>query len=332
MAPVGRRLTVIVRANPSCIVEGGVEAVLKSGRNSGNAAAIATSSTGATATTADSSTGGVDLFRFDSSVSLASSAGSGGASGDDAFASGTSTPSGRASGSGGGGGGLKGLSSKLARAARGAQDHIERGVTGLAIQAEKSKSKMAGGTGRVRPDVLAVGAYIRTPLEETCIGMTEDVDIPSGGMSGSNAGLEFSVPLVISPSIAGQAQDVAVTFRVFIKSGATMLAGKGKRFVIGNGVANLSQLQSVLNSATASAPAGSYCAGRCSIPVVGPALPPARGIRPDGRGRCQVPCIVWHWLDVGRSESGYSLSGTAFQFAPGQPTLLSHARINGITG
>ena len=275
VAPVGRRLTVVVRANPACVVEGGVEAVLKSVRNSGNAAAMS-SSMGAATTTADSSSGGVDLLRFDSSVSLASSAGSGGASGDDAFASGTSTPSGRPSGSGGGG--LKGLSSKLARAARGAQDHIERGVTGLAIQAEKSKSKMAGGTGRVRPDVLAVGAYIRTPLEETCIGMTEDVDIPSGGVSGSNAGLEFSVPLVISPSIAGQAQDVAVTFRVFIKSGATMLAGKGKRFVIGNGVANLSQLQSVLNSATASAPAGSYCAGRCSIPVVGPAPSPAAAL------------------------------------------------------
>jgi len=265
--PVGRRLTVIVRANPACIVEGGVEAVLKkSGRNHPGSAGAASMSVGgsvATTVTTDSSSGGVDLLRFDSSVSLASSGGS-----DDAFASGTSTPT--PSGAGGGGG-LKGLSSKLARAARGAQDHIERGVTGLAIQAEKSKSKMAGGT-VMRPDVLAVGAYIRTPLEETCVGMTEDVDIPSGG-AGGNAGLEFSVPLVISPSVAGQAHDVAVTFRVFIKSGATMLAGKGKRFIIGNGLANLSQLQSVLNSATASAPAGSYSAGRCSIPLVGPALP-----------------------------------------------------------
>ena len=269
VAPVGRRLTVIVRANPACLVEGGVEAVLRAGRNQqGNAAggslppSMSTMSTTSVAT-ADSASGGVDLVRFDSSVSLASSAGSDGASG-------TSTPTGRASS--GGGGGLKGLSSKLARAARGAQDHIERGVTGLAIQAEKSRNKVAGGTARVRPDVMAVAAYVRTPLEETCVGMTEDVDIPSGMHNG--AGLEFSVPLVISPSIAGQAQDVAISFRLFIKSGATMLAGKGKRFVIGNGVANLSQLQSVLNSATASAPAGSYCAGRCSIPVVGPSLPP----------------------------------------------------------
>ena len=40
VAPVGRRLTVLVRANPACLVEGGVEAVLRAGRNQqGNAAA-----------------------------------------------------------------------------------------------------------------------------------------------------------------------------------------------------------------------------------------------------------------------------------------------------
>ena len=40
VAPVGRRLAVVVRANPACLVEGGVEAVLRAGRNQqGNAAA-----------------------------------------------------------------------------------------------------------------------------------------------------------------------------------------------------------------------------------------------------------------------------------------------------
>ena len=307
--PVGRRLTIIVSANSACLVRGGVEAVLKAGTCRG----ASSSSSAAAATNA---TEHVDLLRFESSVSL-SSTGSGptttttstsngsGAFGDPfaleaggpgastgGAASGASTPSAGRGGGGGGGLKLSALSSKLARAARGAQDQIERGVTAVAIQAEKSKTKMAGGTGRVRPDVLAVGAFVRHAMtgEEVCVGMTEDVDIPDVASASSastvgtgqpDGGVSFSVPLVISPSITGSAPDATITFRLFIKSGATMLAGKGKRFVVGSGAANLNNLQTIISNAGAANAAannpGGYCAGKCSIAVVGPALSASGG-------------------------------------------------------
>lgn len=297
--PAGSRITILVRANPGCLVEGGVEAVLRAG-GQGRGAASPSPSEAARQQLAMAQVqqvqqqgppAAVDLLGFDGlSVSGAGSAppsapGSGNAASlaSSAHSAASSSSSQHQHQHQQGRKGLGGLGSRLVRVAKGAQNQLERGVTTMAIRVDR---------GRARPDLIAVGAYVRPPGgggEEVCVGMTEDGTLPeeregAGGADGTG----FAVPIVLSPSLLGgegggpaawPAADLPVTFRLFLKSGAAMLAGKGRRYAVGTGATSLSYLRSLAAEAAGAAPAAGapppvYATGRCAIPLAGPALVP----------------------------------------------------------
>uniref|UniRef100_A0A7S4IA47 Phosphatidylinositol-3,4-bisphosphate 4-phosphatase n=1 Tax=Odontella aurita TaxID=265563 RepID=A0A7S4IA47_9STRA len=317
--PVGRRLTMIVRANGACYVDGGVEAVLKSHNKRrgsggvGGAAALEpaatsgdgnpfgqstpSSSSSSSSSSAPSSGNGVDLLRFDSALSLGDGNGDGSvphvSAADDPFglmaaeaeaaappmseapggsytpqqsASSSSHGEGGGKGGGGRGGNKKGaFFSKLKGAARTAQAHVERGVTTIAIKAEGA-GKMGGSR---KPDRLSAGVYLVRPAtaghrqRETCLGATDEIESAPGNAA-------FAAPLVLPPE-GSLPPETVLTFRLLIRSGATLLAkAMQKNFCVGEGYARVGDLFGALRRVSGGP--GTMPFAAVSIPLRGPAL------------------------------------------------------------
>jgi hypothetical protein len=254
--PLGRRIVLVIKLNNACIIPGGVDTLLKSNHHK-----IYSASSSFSSEVTDAATdmmGEMNLSEHSPSFGAAaagvgdnaSSSGraspfaflSGGANSSTAPSSsstfvGTANAGKTTSSTGGGKGGpfkLANLGSKL-------KNQLERGVTSIAVQAQKATS----GDHRDIRDLLTVGAYIqnsRTGEFDVCIGMTERQEMPpscsaaaaaatmnNGIVShGEDGGMTFRIPILIPPHVMDNLNATAaapvVQFHLWMRSGAAIFA------------------------------------------------------------------------------------------------------------
>ncbi len=138
----------------------------------------------------------------------------------------------------GGGGKQFKVSSILAKA----KNQFERGVTNIAVQAQKATSAYGGSKsgGDIR-DIITIGAYVQDPNTgeyNICIGMTERhklpvppspvVDESTGAVIANVSGGEgilFQIPILLPPHLLEVgASSLNVKFNLWIRSGAAIFA------------------------------------------------------------------------------------------------------------
>ena len=199
-APVGQRVLLLVHLNGNACYAGGVEALLNRDVTATYAAPIEDASTTTNTTTTNSS------------VSDASSSAPGAADplsflsqdGSSAATSTTTTTSITApqqQGKSGGKGGFRNFFSKVAQSTT---QRLERGITHLAIRADRGKS----------PDYLVVA--LQDADTGYLLGVTESVMVPPDDVR-TTAGLRFRVPLYL-PANVGTSVNV-VQCHVYLKPG-----------------------------------------------------------------------------------------------------------------
>ena len=208
-APVGSRLLLFIKANPNCCLPGGVEALLK--MNMTSTGAIASVSTIDSDDICDSrgasnASGVADPFSFLKDADVTSAP----PSIDTSQATKKTKP-------------LSFLKSTLKKT----QQHIERGMAGLAIRADQGRN----------PDFLIVGLY---DSSSQVVSMTETAAIPTDDAARFN-GVGFHIPLVVPP---GWRNDDIVTLKLWIKSGAALV--KQKHFLLGLSHMSVGQLKTGL--------------------------------------------------------------------------------------
>ena len=261
---LGRRIVAIVSLNAQCFISGGVQTVIRRGGGGGIAYDIPSTKLADSThkVTPCSSQGSFSaLVAEETAVDTASSITSDFAgmnltmdAGSAARTNDTLTSSSH-SGSGAGWG------SKLAKLAKSTQQHIERKVTSIAIQAQKVN---AGGDG-TNTDILSVGAYAQNPVTgewDTCCGMTEPQEIPllhtegDAMLTSSTTGIimedllamTFRIPIYIPPEITLNSQSViagaTIQFKLWIRSSLTFLPKT--YFHVGSAILRVSHLMTTL--------------------------------------------------------------------------------------
>ncbi len=201
--PLGKRVVLILNLNSACLVPGGVDTVLKSerGRSQNNSAVEETLENSIedmknlNVSDGRSNPGAFDFLNEDATSNVSS----------------TTKP--------------KGF--KLATFGAKLKNHFDRGVTSIAVQAQK----VSGDKAEIR-DVLTVGAYVQdeqTGEYNVCLGMTERVEMPSvsGDDSYGGDGVTFQVPIIVPwhvlNSNAGHSGQ-AIQFHLWMRSGASLFA------------------------------------------------------------------------------------------------------------
>lgn len=257
---LGRRLLAVVSLNPNCFVPGGVQTVIRrSGSGLKNNKIDALGGTGnsshhAFLTPASSQGSFAAVIAEETAVDAAAVDLAGLNIGPYAHNTHTSTNANVVAGMGVGESDdkLKLWGSKLARLAKNTQQHIERKVTSIAIQAQKVN---AGG--ETNTDILSVGAYTQNPVTgewDTCCGMTEPQEIPLSidDISNTATGVEnllamtFRVPIYIPPEayLNSQAASATVQFKLWIRTSLSFLPKT--LFNVGTAILRVSHLINAL--------------------------------------------------------------------------------------
>lgn len=229
------KIPVIIHINNACLVEGGVDTVMKSER--GRSANMANMET-----VIESSL--EDLHISDSSgTGRTASGGSGrdespfGFLSDDVSRSSISNSI--ASGSS-----RSKSSGKFARFGAKLKNQFDRGVTSIAVQAQKATT----GDNVEIQDLLTVGAYIQdntTGEFNTCIGMTERLEMPSNP---EGDGMTFAVPILLPLDVVRSSASnpgAVVQFYLWMRSGAAIFAKNRalrKYVFVGSSTLRLAQL------------------------------------------------------------------------------------------
>ena len=123
---------------------------------------------------------------------------------------------------------------------------FERGVTSIAVQAQKA----TGGETTEIHDLITVGAYVQNGLTgefDECLGMTERVEMPKKGNIENGGhdenGVTFQVPILLPPHLMEEQYVQAggiVQFKLWIRSGAAIFArNRGLRRYYDVGTATL---------------------------------------------------------------------------------------------
>ncbi len=203
--PLGKRVVLVLNLNSACLVPGGVDTVLKSERGRSQNHAVVDESLEKSmdymknlhVSEGRSNHGAFDFLNED---------------GVSSFSSTTKT---------------SGKGFKLATFGAKLKNHFDRGVTSIAVQAQK----VSGDKAEIR-DVLTVGAYIQdeqTGEYNVCLGMTERVEMPSisGDDSYGGDGITFQVPIVVpwhvlNSSVVNSGQ--SIQFHLWMRSGASLFA------------------------------------------------------------------------------------------------------------
>lgn len=206
-----RKIPVIVNINNACLVQGGVDTVMKSDRgraanmesvieNSIEELSISDTGHASQPSPSRSGIGSESPFGFlNDDVSSTSSRSNSTAS-------------------------LRSKSGKFARFGAKLKNQFDRGVTSIAVQAQKATT---GDNTEIR-DLLTVGAYVQdkeTGEFNSCIGMTERLEMPINPAEGD--GLTFSVPILIPLDVIQSSAanpGAVVQFYVWMRSGATIFA------------------------------------------------------------------------------------------------------------
>eukprot|EP00557_Chaetoceros_sp_GSL56_P012218 CAMPEP_0176484674 /NCGR_PEP_ID=MMETSP0200_2-20121128/4582_1 /TAXON_ID=947934 /ORGANISM="Chaetoceros sp., Strain GSL56" /LENGTH=1308 /DNA_ID=CAMNT_0017881167 /DNA_START=165 /DNA_END=4091 /DNA_ORIENTATION=+ len=255
--PLGKRIVLVIKLNDACIIPGGVDTLLK--RDHNHKITYSTSSSFSSVVTADVPTdlmGEMNLSERTSSSMIATADNSSSSpSSSQQYAtatSGRSSPFGFLNNGGGSvstpfatrSSGGKGPS-KLATLGSKLKNQLERGVTSIAVQAQKATS---GDQKDIR-DLLTVGAYIQNPRTgefDICIGMTERQEMPplsleknvmnygnvehNGSGSGTgDGGMTFRIPIVIPAPIMDEhgnavSNNTVIQFHLWMRSGAAIFA------------------------------------------------------------------------------------------------------------
>jgi hypothetical protein len=216
-APLGSRVILVVKLNKACIVSGGVDTVLKHESRrapSGSAmdAAVENSindmnnmqitGTEEVGSNHSGGSGEPNPFSFLSDESVVSNA-----------SSSRSKSTGRANP-------FSKFGAKL-------KNHIDRGVTNIAVQAQKA----TGDSTKIR-DLLTVGCYAQkkeTGKFDVCLGMTERYEMPliDTNDDPDGEGLTFSIPLIIPKHVidADSSNSGSVLqLHLWMRSGAAIFA------------------------------------------------------------------------------------------------------------
>ena len=231
-SPLGQRIAVVIKLNNACLVPGGVDTLLKS---EGGKAPNASAMDAAVQNSVD------DMKNMNiTDQNNGSNAGQGRESpfaflSDDTSASSSSTST------------SKPRSFKLANFGAKLKNQFERGVTSIAIQAQKA----TGDAANIR-DLLTVGAYIQntqTGEFDVCIGMTERFDMPANIIDDPDAdGLTFRIPIMIPPHImdpTAVSGGAVIQFHLWMRSGAAIFTKNRalrKYLLVGSSVLPLAQL------------------------------------------------------------------------------------------
>jgi hypothetical protein len=236
--PLGKRIVLIIKLNNACIIPGGVDTLLKQSSNNQNpklyytAASSVSSSSSVITDAATDMMGNMHLTEHTAASSTVPGGGSGRSSPFDFLNSTAGTTSiGNVSSSSSSGGGAKGGSFKLANFGNKLKNQLERGVTSIAVQAQKATS----GDHRAIRDLLTVGAYVqnsRTGEFDICIGMTERQEMPSSCSVQDNVsedgdgGMTFRIPILIPPQVMDEKTGAppVIQFHLWMRSGAAIFA------------------------------------------------------------------------------------------------------------
>lgn len=108
----------------------------------------------------------------------------------------------------------KGFKGFLKKVAKSTTEKLERGMTNLAIRADKGRN----------PDMVTAGIY---DANDQVICMTESIPYPAGAAA---EGMRFAIPLVVPPGLT------QVIFRLWIRSGASWLekTKAAKNYLLGS--------------------------------------------------------------------------------------------------
>eukprot|EP00554_Chaetoceros_debilis_P000261 CAMPEP_0194084706 /NCGR_PEP_ID=MMETSP0149-20130528/14552_1 /TAXON_ID=122233 /ORGANISM="Chaetoceros debilis, Strain MM31A-1" /LENGTH=1268 /DNA_ID=CAMNT_0038767435 /DNA_START=399 /DNA_END=4205 /DNA_ORIENTATION=+ len=226
--PLGRRVVVVVNVNHACLVPGGVDTVLRSERGRSAGRTIMEEAVDTSLIAEDGANGMINGIK-DLSVSDVGGTGNGNPfdflKEENTITDSTSNSGGGRSRSRG-----KGRPFKLATFGAKIKNTFDRGVTSIAVQAQK----VGGDNAEIR-DVLTVGAYIQDASkggELICLGMTERVDMPSvlydAGV-GDVDGITFQVPILLPPHVvdshlANPNSGSDIQFHLWMRSGAAIFA------------------------------------------------------------------------------------------------------------
>lgn len=216
-----KKLVVIVNLNDACLVPGGVDTVMKSEKgvgaknsagmeaiveNSMDNLSIADTSNGIESPRSPSAVGNENPFGFlnDDTESTASN---------------KSSSSSRSKSGG-----------KFARFGAKLKNQFDRGVTSIAVQAQKATT---GDTAEIR-DLLTVGAYIKDDVTgefNVCVGMTERIEMPAPSPPDERItegnGITFAVPIHLPLDIVQSSavnSGAVVQFHLWMRSGAAIFA------------------------------------------------------------------------------------------------------------
>ena len=136
---------------------------------------------------------------------------------------------------------------------------FERGVTSIAVQAQKA----TGGDTTEIKDLITVGAYVQNGLTgefDECLGMTERVEMPKkdndsvllNGIETNEGGITFQVPILLPPHLLEEQYVQAggmVQFKLWIRSGAAIFArnrGLRRYYDVGTATLRLAALKKAI--------------------------------------------------------------------------------------
>lgn len=109
-----------------------------------------------------------------------------------------------------------------------AKNQFERGVTSIAVQAQKATT---GGASADIQDIITIGAYISdgtTGEFNVCLGMTERAQMPTVAEDGSHHGedgITFQIPILLPPHLVeASSMNTVIQFNIWVRSGAAIFA------------------------------------------------------------------------------------------------------------
>jgi len=249
--PIGSRVTVILKLNNQCIVPGGVDTVLRNERsnrpNIVNGFALDNGSSGNLTTVENSIQLDMNNLHVSqdqnvnvSKQSTPSSASAGSNNPFDFLYDDTASTGNTVAGKG------EGKQSKVASIFAKAKNQFERGVTTIAVQAQKATT--SGSSAEIR-DIITIGAYIQdesTGKFNVCLGMTERSEMPNS----DGNGITFQIPITIPPHLLESKatnSGTVIQFYIWMRSGAAIFAKNRalrRYYSVGNAmlrIANLAQ-------------------------------------------------------------------------------------------
>jgi hypothetical protein len=247
--PVGRRLTLVLKINNECIVRGGVDTILKNGDKSSlipstsslstmdPAAGIGSGDNAIVDNMNDLSLNQHQQQKTDVDTNFTPSTIGGNNPFDflyDENQSATTGLSGQQNGGVkiiGGGNERSGKQFKVSSIFAKAKNQFERGVTSIAVQAQRATS---GGASADIRDVITIGAYVHdsaTGKYNTCLGMTERYKLPSkpddpNDDPNNGEGITFQIPILIPPHLYLDAKNggLNIEFKLWMRSNAAIFA------------------------------------------------------------------------------------------------------------